>query len=623
MDTKALFKIGYGLYVLTTHSKGVDNGCIINTVQQVTDNPLRISIVVNKQNYTHRLIMESGVFNISVLTTKTPFSVYERFGFHSGNDTEKFADKVGFERAANDVLYMSQNANAFLSCQTAQIVDLGTHTMFVADLVDAQVISDDDSVTYDYYQHHVKPSAAPKKGCWVCALCGWVYEGNDLPDDIICPICKHGKSEFEYVAEATESENSISQISTNQVEKNQSSNPMKNLQFELAENIYYVGVNDRRTELFENHIEIPNGVSYNSYLIVDDKVVLIDPVESGFMSQYLSQIKAVLGERQVDYLVINHDEPDHSGAVAAVVSAYPDVTVIGNDKTFGPLENFYGPIANKKVVVDGEVLPIGKHTLQFFTAPMCHWPESMVTFEQTTGIIFSNDAFGGFGTLNGTIFDDEVNLDFYEDDMRRYYANIVGKVAPMALKAIQKVGPLPIKMIAPSHGLIWRTNLEWVLSRYTQWSKHETQKGVVIAYASMYGNTGRMADIIARGVSAAGVKEIKIFDISKTDVSIIMSEIWKYKGVILGASSHYGSIFPNMTLLLHEIAEFKPKNRFYALFGGASWSGGGLKTLKAQAECCQWNVVTEPTEVLGAPIKEEDIEKLYKLGLDLGQKVME
>lgn len=623
MDTKALFKIGYGLYVLTTHSDNVDNGCIINTVQQVTDNPLRLSIVVNKQNYTYRLIMEAGVFNVSVLTTQTPFSVYERFGFHSGNDVDKFADKTGFERSANNVLYMSQDANAFISCQTVQTVDLGTHTMFVADIVDAQILNDDDSVTYDYYQHYVKPAATPKKGCWVCALCGWVYEGDELPDDIICPICKHGKSEFEYIADTAEPAMPAPQNCMNKVECVQNNNPMKNLKIQLADNIYYVGVNDRRTELFENHIEIPNGVSYNSYLIDDEKVVLIDPVESGFMSQYLSQIKSILGDRQVDYLVINHDEPDHSGAVAAVVSAYPNVTVIGNEKTFGPLENFYGPIANKKVVADGEELPIGAHTLQFFTAPMCHWPESMVTFEKTTGIIFSNDAFGGFGTLNGAIFDDEVNLDFYEDDMLRYYSNIVGKVAPMALKAIQKVGPLPIKMIAPSHGLIWRTNLEWVLSRYTRWSKHEAQKGVVIAYGSMYGNTGRMADIIARGVAAAGVKEIKVFDISKTDVSFILSDIWKYKGVILGASSHYGSLFPNMTLLLHELAEFKPKDKYYGLFGGASWSGGGLRTLKAHAECCKWDVVAEPAEVLGAPIKDEDIERLYNLGLQLGQKVME
>lgn len=389
----------------------------------------------------------------------------------------------------------------------------------------------------------------------------------------------------------------------------------------LVENIFYVGVNDRRTELFENHLELPNGVSYNSYLIVDDKVTLIDPVEPEFMAQHLCQIKNILGDRKIDYLVVNHDEPDHSGSIGAIIREYPDVVVIGNSKTFGPLENFYGPINNKKVIADGETLCIGSHTLQFFTAPMCHWPESMVTYEQKTKIVFSNDAFGGFGALNGCIFDDEANLDFYEDDMRRYYANIVGKVAASALKAIQKVGPLDIKMIAPSHGLIWRSNLKWVIDRYVKWSTHEGEEGVVIAYGSMYGNTGRMADIIARGVADAGVKNIKVYDVSKTESSFIISDIWKYKGVVLGTSSHYGSIFPNMTLLLHELAEYKPQNKVYGLFGGATWCGGGLKVLKDTAEKCKWNVIGENIEVKGAPIKDEDIQKLYQLGVEIGKSV--
>lgn len=389
----------------------------------------------------------------------------------------------------------------------------------------------------------------------------------------------------------------------------------------LAENIFYVGVNDRRTELFENHIELPNGVSYNSYLIVDEKVTLIDPVESGFMAQYLCQIRNIIGDRKVDYLVVNHDEPDHSGSVGAVIREWPEVTVIGNARTFGPLENYYGPIANKKIVADGETLNTGKHNFQFFTTPMCHWPESMVTYEQTTKIVFSNDAFGGFGALNGCIFDDEANLGFYEDDMRRYYANIVGKVAVSALKAIQKVGPLDIKMIAPAHGLVWRTNLAWVLDRYVAWSKHDSREGVVIVYGSMYGNTGRMADIIARGVAEAGVRDIKVYDVSKTETSFIISDMWKYKGVILGACSHYGSIFPNMTLLLHELAEFKPQNKIYGLFGGATWSGGGLKVLKETAESCKWNIIGENVEVKGAPIKAEDIGKLYNLGKEIGEAV--
>ena len=393
------------------------------------------------------------------------------------------------------------------------------------------------------------------------------------------------------------------------------------LKINLTDDIFYVGVNDRKTELFENHMELPNGVSYNSYLIVDEKVALIDPVEVSFMAEFLFKIKTVLGDRKIDYLVINHDEPDHSGAVRAIVQEYPEVQVIGNAKTFGPLEAFYGPLNNKMIVADGETLCLGKHTLQFFTVPMVHWPESMVTYEQTNKILFSNDAFGGFGALNGCIFDDEANLDFYEDDMRRYYANIVGKVANQVVKAVQKLAPVEIKMIAPSHGLVWRSNISWVFDRYVKWSTGGNDEGVVIAYGSMYGNTALMADIIARGVAEAGVKDIKIYDVSKTEVSHIISDIWKYKGCIIGASAHYGSVFPDMTLLLHELTEFKPKDKIYGVFGGMSWGGGGVKYINGVADKNEWQRPVESVEVKGAPCRQEDVERLYNLGKAIGEAV--
>lgn len=391
----------------------------------------------------------------------------------------------------------------------------------------------------------------------------------------------------------------------------------------LGDNIYYVGVNDRRTDLFENHIALPNGVSYNSYLIVDKKVALIDPVESNFLEEYLFKVKSVLNGRTIDYLVVNHAEPDHSSTIAAVLREYPDAMVIGNNKTFAPLEAFYGEIKNKQIVADGETLSLGAHTLRFFTTSMVHWPESMVTFEQTTHIVFSNDAFGGFGALNGAIFDDQVNISFYEDDMRRYYANIVGKVAVQTLKAIKKLSSLQISMIAPSHGLVWRSNVDWVIGKYTQWSKNEGEEGVVIVYGSMYGNTQRMADVVAQGVAAAGIKEIKVYDVARTETSFIMSDIWKYKGVIIGVCSHYGSMFPNMTLLTHEINEFKPNNKVYGVFGGRSWGGGGLRTLTKIAKEGQWNIAAESVEVQGAPIREDDIEKLLNLGRTIGEAVKE
>ena len=199
MDSKALFKIGYGLYVLTTNYDNIDNGCIINTVQQVTSDPLRLSIVVNKKNYTHDLILDSCVFNINVLTTETPFKVFEHFGFKSGRDVNKFADCEQELRAVNHVLYLPKYINAYYACRVVKSIDLGTHTMFIADILDAVLVNDKDTVTYDYYQKNIKPKKTVMKGCWVCRVCGWVYEGEQLPDDIVCPLCKHGKEEFEYV----------------------------------------------------------------------------------------------------------------------------------------------------------------------------------------------------------------------------------------------------------------------------------------------------------------------------------------------------------------------------------------------------------------------------------------
>ena len=199
MDTKSLSKIGYGLYVLTTNHDNIDNGCIINTVQQVSSKPIRLSIVVNKNNYTHDLILDSCVFNINVLTTETPFKVFEHFGFQSGKNVNKFAGCEQELRAVNHVLYLPKYINAYFACRMVKSIDLGTHTMFIADVLDAVNINDKDSVTYDYYQKNIKPQKKVTKGCWVCKVCGWVYEGEQLPDDIVCPLCKHGKEEFEYV----------------------------------------------------------------------------------------------------------------------------------------------------------------------------------------------------------------------------------------------------------------------------------------------------------------------------------------------------------------------------------------------------------------------------------------
>jgi flavorubredoxin len=288
---------------------------------------------------------------------------------------------------------------------------------------------------------------------------------------------------------------------------------------------------------------------------------LIDTAEAPFAGSLVDWIKELLNGRDLDYLVINHMEPDHSGSVRDVLEAFPHITLVGNRKTLPLLQGFYRFNGNFNEVEDGDSLDLGKHKLNFYTIPMVHWPESMVTYESTTNILFSNDAFGSFGTLDGGIFDDEINLDWYADEIARYYSNIVGKYGPQVQKALQKLAALPLKMFAPSHGIIWRSNLKYILDKYNTWSKFEAEPGVVIVFGTMYGNTEKMADIIGRNLAEAGVKNIRIFDVAKTHPSFIINEMWKYKGIILGSCAYNGGIFPPMAHLLSDLEHIALKNR--------------------------------------------------------------
>ncbi|MFW5823275.1 MAG: FprA family A-type flavoprotein, partial [Tangfeifania sp.] len=342
----------------------------------------------------------------------------------------------------------------------------------------------------------------------------------------------------------------------------------------LADDIYFLGYNDRRTNLFENIWPIPHGISYNSYLIVDEKIALIDTVERSFIDEYLENIEEIIGDRAIDYLVINHMEPDHSGALKAIVQKYPEITLVGNKKTFAFVESFYMEPENVHMVHDNDVLDLGKHRLQFQTIPMVHWPETMVTFEETNKILFSGDAFGSYGTLDGGVFDDEINLGFYEIEVMRYFTNIVGKYCPHTQRAIKKLAPLDIKMIAATHGPIWRTDLDWVLTRYNKWSSYDLDKGVVIVYGSMYGNTQKMAEVIARRLAERGIKNIRVYDASKTHASYIINDVFKYKGFIVGSPAYNNSMFPNVEILLSTIEHMAPKNHYLGIFGNFAWNGG-------------------------------------------------
>jgi flavorubredoxin len=367
-------------------------------------------------------------------------------------------------------------------------------------------------------------------------------------------------------------------------------------QVKLSEDIYWIGVNDRRTHLFENYWPLPFGVSYNSFLIIDEKVTLVDTVSITAMDTFLDKLWSLLGDKKIDYLIINHMEPDHSGAVRSIVKEFPDIQIIGNKKTFPMLEGFYDINKNLIEVEDGTAIDTGRHKLRFYLTPMVHWPETMMTYDETDKILFSADAFGSFGTLDGGIFDDELNLEFYHEEMRRYYSNIVGKYGLQVQKALDKTEGLEIKMIASTHGPIWRSHIPEIIRRYRCWSSYQTEEGVVIVFGSMYGNTEKMAEIIARALSEEGIKNIRIYDSSKTHSSYIINDIWRFRGVILGSSAYNGGIFTPMRALIRELEHILPKNHYLGIFGSMSWGGGGVRSLEQFAEIIKWEVVAPPVE---------------------------
>jgi len=371
----------------------------------------------------------------------------------------------------------------------------------------------------------------------------------------------------------------------------------------VTDNIFWLGVNDRRTHLFENMWPIPNGVSYNSYLIVDEKVALIDTLEYGSSDDYLEKIEELIGkDKTIDYLIINHMEPDHSGSIKLIVERYPDIKLVGNLKTFKIIESYFGYQDKWFQVEDGDELKLGQHTLKFVMTPWVHWPETMMSYEMNNKVLFSGDAFGSFGTLDGGIFDDEIEFEeYYEEDMRRYYSNIVGKYSNMVQKAFKKLEGVEVKYICATHGPIWRKDVNKVLSIYDKWSKFETENGVVIIYGSMYGNTAKMADFIARKLSENGIKKIRVHDASKTHISYLINEIWRYKGVILGSCAYNSGMLPTMENLTRTLEHMGVKEHVLGLFGSYSWNGGGVKSLHQFYETIQWDLVSEPVDAKGIP----------------------
>ena len=366
---------------------------------------------------------------------------------------------------------------------------------------------------------------------------------------------------------------------------------------EIKDKVYYVGVNDRKKTLFEGLWPLPSGVSYNSYLIDDDKICLIDTVEVDFFTQFLENIREVIGDRPIDYIVINHMEPDHSGSLSLMRKYYPDIQVVSNKKAFDMLRGFYGISGGEYEVKNGDTLELGHHTLQFFLTPMVHWPETMMSLDVTDNIIFTGDAFGCFGALNGGLIDSEINCDDFWLEMIRYYSNIVGKYGTPVQNALKKLAGIPLDYICSTHGPVWHEHLNKVVALYDQMSRYETEEGLVICFGTMYGNTERMAEVIARAASQAGIKNIVMHNVSKTHHSYIIRDVFRYRGLIVGAPTYNTGLYHEMDVLLRELANRDIKNHYLGWFGSYGWAG------KAVAKIKEWNDTQLHFEPVGKPVE--------------------
>ncbi|MBF0485103.1 MAG: FprA family A-type flavoprotein [Candidatus Omnitrophica bacterium] len=389
----------------------------------------------------------------------------------------------------------------------------------------------------------------------------------------------------------------------------------------LTEKISWIGVNDFETELFEALWPIPQGISYNSYLIRDDKTALIDAVKRNFSDDFMMSLESTLAGKALDYLVINHIEPDHSGAIAPLAGRYPKMCIVGNEKTISLLKGFYNIANPVKIITENEKISLGRHTFEFFMTPMAHWPETMMTYERTTQTLFSGDVFGGFGTLPGGIFDDEVDIEALTPEIRRYFSNVIGKYCLPVQKAIEKIKPLPIKILASTHGPVYREAPQRIINLYSGWSRQETKPGAVIAYASMYGHTEKMAEAVGQGLTENGVKETQIFNVSKTHASFILSEIWVHKALVLGSCTYNGKIFPLMNGLLELLENTGLHGRSLGLFGSFSWSASPLSRLKDFSQKGPWKLISPCPEAKCAPA-DDVLKACYTLGQNLAKDML-
>lgn len=378
----------------------------------------------------------------------------------------------------------------------------------------------------------------------------------------------------------------------------------------ITESIKYVGVNDRTIDLFEGQYVVPNGVSYNSYVIMDDKIAVFDTVDKRKTEDWLSNVENVLGGKKPDYLVISHMEPDHSASIDAFLKKYPSVTVVGNEKTFNIAERFFGDIfQNKLVVKEGEELSLGKHNLKFVFAPMVHWPEVMFTYETTEKVLFSADAFGKFGALD---VDEE-----WACEARRYYFNIVGKYGATVQSVLKKAAALDIKIICPLHGPVLNENLEYYIGKYNIWSSYQPEdKGVLIAYASIYGNTAKAAEQLAELLREKGEK-VAVADLARCDMAEAIEDAFRYDRLVTASVTYDGGLFPAMESFLSHLKAKNYQNRTVAFIENGSWAPMSGKLMRGFFDGMKNITVIDKLVTVKSAVKDDTKEELKQLAAEL------
>ncbi len=374
----------------------------------------------------------------------------------------------------------------------------------------------------------------------------------------------------------------------------------------IKDDLYYVGASDRRLNLFENVYPIPMGISYNSYLLLDEKTVLLDTCDRGVEGVFTENVAHVLNGRDLDYVVVDHMEPDHGATLLAVLRKYPGATAVCTAGAAKMIGQFFdaGLEGRIRIVKEGEKLSCGRHTLAFYTAPMVHWPEVMVTYDETDGILFSADAFGTFGALDGDLYADECGADAAE--MRRYYANIVGKYGVQVQNLLKKAAKLDIRMICPLHGPIWRQELDTLIRKYDLWSRWEGEEGLVIFCASIYGGTQNAADRLASMLSERGVRGVKVYDVSCQDPSFLVAEAFRCRAAVFASSSYNAGVFVRMEDLLHDLKAHDFKNHLIAYVENGSWAPSAAKTMKAILEGQALTVVGETVTIRSAAHEKDE-----------------